>query len=717
MRRNIFAVVLLVLVIPALVVIQHVQVDNRLEQWHEATGPGAASYAAFTKIFGSDEFVMLTLCGRDFFEAESLAVQLEAVETIEATVGVVRVQAIAAMYRDLFDLEEPEALADELESTPFYREILIAKDGTTSAIVASVDAADDSMSRRIIMASVSEAAGALERAGFDVAVVGSTALIDALDRMSEVESRRAFAVALVCSLLVLALLSRSARAMVVAAVCAGSSVVLTLAVVVLAGHGLNMITSVLPALLWVLGLSGEVHLLRRYRHHRCTDSSQEAIRLALADTGRAMALAAVTTAAGFLSLATAGLPPVRELGLFAACGLLISLVVNLVVGPVLIGWLRVPPARKLTEDSLHGRWLHLGSRRPRTVIMVSLGLMVAAALAVPFIEVASNPLAFLPEDHVTVSDYQKVAESIGGFYTLEIMLDLPTQWTAPAVWPKLDSLAKEIERSEIVVRVVSPLDLLRKLEQLYHGPGPEAYELPVDQDSALSMLEDLDDSGSEALAALVAEDGSTIRLSAIVNEMDEHRLLGLVERCNEVISALPEGFSGAATGQVLRLVEAQQTLVSTQVRSLLVALIVVFVVIAVGLRSFRLTSMSLLPNTLPLLAAFAMMALAGLSLDAATVMVASIALGIAVDDTVHLLVALQEENPGRSRRETIIRALERVGPALVLTTAAACIGFFALMTSAFVPIRAFGLLSGVAMIVALVADLWLVPALLVLRKE
>ena len=176
---------------------------------------------------------------------------------------------------------------------------------------------------------------------------------------------------------------------------------------------------------------------------------------------------------------------------------------------------------------------------------------------------------------------------------------------------------------------------------------------------------------------------------------------------------MPTGFSGRVTGQVLQLVNAQQTLITSQLRSVGLALLVVFTVIAIGLRSARLTALSVAPNVIPLLAAFALMAVAGITLDAGTVMVASIALGIAVDDTVHLLVAISREDKNAPVADRLRHALEHVGPAMVLTTVAACIGFFALMTSAFVPIRFFGLLSGTAMIVALAAGLWLVPALLV----
>jgi len=712
--RDLAAVLLLVSVIPALFVVNGVTVDNRLERWQGRDPADAAVYEEFKATFGSDEFVLICLWDGRLFEPDLLDVMVDVAGVIEDIPGIARVQGLPVIYRELFAGEDPEALEIEMTSTPFYRDLFISSDGEVAAIVATISPPDDPAARRTIMRRIREAVNPLEAVGFTTGLVGSTALIDALDQMSESESRRGLAVALALSMLALALLSRSWRAMTVAAACAGTSVILTMALVVLTGRTLNMITSVLPALLWVLALSGIIHLVRRFRHHRVDNPVDQALQKALRDTTRPMVLASVTTAAGFLSLLAAGMEPVRELGVFAAVGILVSLVVNLLLGPLLIRRLRVPEAATAADPELHGRWLHLGSSRPRTVLASALLLILGALASLPFIRVASNPLGFLPEDHPTAVQYRRVSESLSGFYTLEVVLDLPRAWTDPAVWAPVDRLAEELGASPIVARVVSPLDLLRKLEQWDHDMAPSWYRLPQSGADAEALLENLDSSGREMLGSLVAHDGSTIRLSAVVNEMDEHLFLDLEEQAQQALGELPQGFSGRVTGQVLQLVNAQQTLVSSQLRSLAFALLVVFIVVGVGLRSAKLTVLSVLPNVVPLLAAFAVMAIAGITLDAATIMVASIALGIAVDDTVHLLVAIDRQEPQETTTERLRLALEHVGPALVLTTVAACIGFFALMTSAFVPIRSFGLLAGTAMLVALAADLWLVPAMLVL---
>jgi len=220
------------------------------------------------------------------------------------------------------------------------------------------------------------------------------------------------------------------------------------------------------------------------------------------------------------------------------------------------------------------------------------------------------------------------------------------------------------------------------------------------------------------LRELVLDDQRTVRLSALVNVMEEQRFLDLVEEARDVLSDLPPTWESTVTGQVLLLVRAQQNLIATQLRSLLLALLLIAGCIAVGLRSWHLTTTALLPNLVPAVAVFALMALLRLPLDPATVMVASIALGIAVDNTVHVLENVRRRNSaGMPMREAASQTLSRIGPAMATTTVTACTGFLALSTSKFTPIGAFGLLAAGAMVVALAADVLLLPAILVLRKS
>jgi predicted RND superfamily exporter protein len=430
---------------------------------------------------------------------------------------------------------------------------------------------------------------------------------------------------------------------------------------------------------------------------------------ALGDTTRPCTLAAVTTALGFASLAAADMVPVREVGLIAAAGILVSLMVNLTVIPTLARWARIP-ARSAAVPG----WLtRAGFDRPWAVLTGGIVLGLAGLLSLPWLRVESNPLTFLPRSSATVEDYREVSRELTGSYTMEVILSTPEPWIEPAVARVIAGIEHHIEEEPIVPVVLSPLDLLRKARQWHAGFDPDEYRLPETFEESVALVEGLGADGTRTLRRLATTDGRRVRLSAVVNEMDQHRFLELVQHTEVELAGLPEGFSGWVTGMVLRLVEAQRDLVSTQIRSLGLAVLVVFSAIALGLRSLRLSLLSAVPNLVPIVAVFGIMSVTGIPLDAATVMVASVALGIAVDNTVHLLVAYERaRTSGRTRRQGGSEAVAVVGVAMVVTTATAAAGFFSLCLSAFIPIRDFGLLAGSAMVLALLADLYVVPAML-----
>lgn len=707
--RELIAVLVLAAAVPAVWALRGLTIDNRLERWVGTGTEDEQRYREFREVFGSDEFVLVAVTGRPLFEETTLDLLVSVLDELERIDGVTEVAGLPKVYRDVFGSEDAEALAEEFRSTPFYRGLFVSDDGATAGIVVEVEPPGGPGDRARLVSEVRTAANPLTEAGMTVRLVGSPVLAAALDRVSAREVRRAFPVAFMCSLVILGWLLRSIRATAIAAISAAMAVVITLAVVALAGRAMTMVSSVLPPLLWVLALSNGVHIVSSYQRHRRDREVRGAVARALSDTTRPCTLAAVTTALGFASLAAADLAPVREVGVIAAAGILISLVVNLAVIPTLATWLHLPGRRTAVPG-----WLtRAGFARPGVVLTGGIALGLAGLISLPWLRVESNPLTFLPQTSATVEDYREVSRDLTGSYTMEVVLSTPERWLELPVMTVIDAVEGGLEAEAIVPVVLSPLDVLRKARHWESGFDPDQYRLPESSGEAVSLLRGLGGEGTKALRRFATEDGRTVRLSAVVNEMDQHRFLELVEHTEAGLAGLPDGFTGWVTGMVLRLVEAQRDLVRTQIRSLGLAVLVVFSAIAFGLRSVRLSLLSAVPNLVPIVAVFGIMSVTGIPLDAATVMVASVALGIAVDNTVHLLVAYgRARSAGRGRQHAGSDAVASVGAAMVVTTATAAAGFFSLCLSAFIPIRDFGLLAGSAMVLALIADLYVVPAML-----
>lgn len=691
-----------------------ITIDNRIERWLSPSARSARDYAAFQEIFGDDAFVLVAYGGLDPLGERGLTVGRRVAETLEATPHVEAVLGPPIVHRDVAGDAPPDALRELLLATPFYRRFLVSDTGDTAGLLLATDLGDDPAAPGRLVEAVREAVRPLEDVGFEVHLVGPPVLNVALDAASRREALRSFPLAFGLSIVVLALLFRCLRTTGVAVACAGLTLLLTFGVVGLAGIPLNMITSVLPSLLWVLSLAGAIHVLRRFQTQRAIGLEVEpALHASLVETAWPCVLAAVTTALGFAALLAATMAPVRELGAFAALGLLFSLLANLAVAPRLLRWLRPPaPGHLALRRGLAG-WQRLPFLHPAGVVVGAMVLAVCAALGIGRIHVDSDPLAFLPDHAEVVRDYAAVARDLTGYYALEVTVDVPDGWQHPEAWPALTSVEQALAGEPGVARVLSPLDLLRQLRSWRQG-DPTAYALPESDAEAQRLLSELGPMAQDAAFPLVADDGRSVRLAALVNVMSS-RDFGVIEaRAREAVAALPPPLSGTVTGIVPQLVEAQLSLVETQIRSFGLAFLTIFACLWLGFRSLRPVALAIPANVLPIAVALGAMGLAGVALDAATVMMASVALGIAVDDTVHVLAAWTRATG--SRRERARSAVADVGPAMGITTAVACIGFLALWLSDFLPIRWFGLLSALAVGVALLSDAWLMPAVLVLGR-
>lgn len=689
-----------------------VGIDNHIELWLSPTSSASLDYARFRETFGSDEIVVIAYSGQPLFSVESLDIQLAVLSSLEQAPQVAQILSIPGVYRDRFGAEDAEALAEEIKSKTAYHNLIYASSPEVGGFVVEAHRMETPASRGELIEALHAAVTPLQAADFTVHMVGPPQLNVALDETSQREAARTFPAAFGASILVLLLLFRDLRATLANSVSAGLAILLTFGLMGMHHGSMNMITSALPTLLWVLSLAGSIHITRRYQEHRAAHlSMNEAIRTALAETTMPCTLASVTTALGFLALLTANMAPVRELGVYAAAGILLSLAVNLTILPLLLRMMNAPglPARQHDHATWANRWSHRAMRWRYGSIAVAVVVLVTGCISISHIRFESDPLTFLPKDDPVAQAYAFVGENLSGFYTLEVVLDAPGGWLDHDYQTRVDALSRSLSGIPGTARVLSPLDLLMLARSWSDG----GYALPENAAAAEALIASMDEAGQRQLRQLVSEDGRQIRLSLFVNVMSSTPFLHLQEEVGKQLAMLPSEWHPHATGIVPQLVDAQLSLVKTQLNSFGLSFLLVFACIWIGLRSFRAMLISIIPNTLPILVGGAVMAWLDIPLDAATVMAASVAMGIAVDDTVHLLATYRARQAlHEPPQERVQHVLEHLAPAMFITTVVACIGFFALMRSAFLPIACFGLLSGITMAVAPWADFFLLPALL-----
>jgi uncharacterized protein len=715
------ALLMLALALPSAYLVSQLSVDNRQEKLVNQSGAAARIYQQFKQDFGQDEFVIMALSGRELFDEDTLDDALLVAQELEAVTSIASVNGIPILYRDLFGEEDPEALQDEMTNTSFYENLLISADQSVAGLMVQLEPLDSVAERSELVTDIERIAAQARAMGFRVDLVGQPVFSVAINRLTAKETSTTFPIAGVAALLILLLLLRSVPAALSVLICGGLTLLYTLAVIKLIGWDMNLITTSLPLVLFVLAIANGIHIASRFQRalHDIPDRAG-AMRQTIMDLRRSCTLSSITTALGFLSLLVADLNAISQMGVYMALGILFSLLTNFTIGAWLLIVLPIKPAveggHKLAN--LLQRRVAFAMLHPKSVIGVFALVAVTGGIGVTHISSSGDSMQFLPQNHPLTESHGFVSERLTGLTAVEVVVQVPGGWLNDGYWSTLEQLTTDIAALENVKRVYSPLSMLKKMHQWHQGGDPQQYRLPDSSEQAHEVLALLDADNRRQLDAYATADGQRIRISILANLRGDAATADLIQHIDAFTDALPSPLQANSTGIAVRMRALSEGLLTTQLNSYALAFVLIFTAIGIGFRSRHLLLMSILPNVMPMLVIFILMWQLDIVLNAATVMVASISLGIAVDNTVHFLTRFHKQ---RQRGESAIVAAQstiaQVGPSITITTATACLGFFALVHSAFAPISHLGLLCGSAILAALISNLLFLPAIIALSPQ
>ena len=336
-------VVLVSLIVPAWM-LPRASIDNSISVWTRSDSHAARQYEQFIQRYGSDEFVLAAFETPDPLSDAALAEQEHLAAALRKIPGV----------QDVLDLPETLAMmkrfapaaATQPARDPLIRNLLLSADGRTAGMVAWLSPLHGPDARRKVVAAIQSAAAAAEKPNFRVHLAGTPLMNVELDLASAREARTLLPVAAVVAIVALVLMLRSFSGVVACVVGVSASVLWTVGLMVLAGRAMNMVTLTLPSLLFVLGMSPGIYIASRFQSHLPDEpAARDAMRATLRPLVLPILLAGVTTAVGFGSLMISSMAPVRDLGIFAAGGILIAVACNLLVVPgLLLGLHRRRPA-------------------------------------------------------------------------------------------------------------------------------------------------------------------------------------------------------------------------------------------------------------------------------------------------------------------------------------------------------------------------------------
>lgn len=756
--RNRILAALILLVITGIFAagLPKLRIDTRLELLLDREGPKYQLYQEAIEIFGSDNTTVFFIRDSQLFTPEKLEILQAMVDDIDALEPVERVDSLFSLtsIRDRDDsleskivldvlpsnqAEADQALADALYS-PLLRGNVVGERGDVTALTVIV---------RPPLSSEQNLDGATHQA-FEEIIERYSVHFDELFHAGNLRvghDLRTFLISdiftlgpisIVVLFLTVGLLLRNVTMSLLPVFTSVLSTVWTFGFM---GHidiPVNLLTAILPALLLVIGATEDIHLsaafTEAYDRGEATDRGG-AVQYMANHMATAVVITTFTTSIGFVSNVLSNLEIIQHFATIASFGILANAVVTFLSVPLLLSLLGPSPAQDEAGDKVEDKqetgprrslnlvvpladfcvkYLHDSTHRyPGWVATVTLALILVSGLILTRVSVNTDPMTFFPEDSEIIEHTDRITENLSGVLIFFIIIDAHEagSFLEPENLHRLNRLVRQINAEGIFDRAIAHTEHLSLVNQELHGGDRSYYRPPDNQDLVEQYLMFFQRSDLEPYVNSDASIANVVvRYSIYGSERAVEEVARLERTAQEIFGP---GMTVNILGKYALVNDASRQLVANEIKAIMVIIVVIFAVMWMLYGSWRAGLVSLIPNMIPIIFTFAIMVLVGIEVNPATAMVASIVIGVAIDDTTHLLTRFNTECRKSDDMNSVIHdVVQAEAIPVIVSSLALGAGFLVLMASQFTITREFGFLAAIAMILALLTEFIVTPLLL-----
>jgi predicted RND superfamily exporter protein len=486
-------------------------------------------------------------------------------------------------------------------------------------------------------------------------------------------------------------------------------------VVAITGGRISALTSILPSLVMVVGTATGIHVVGRFREARHRGRPPiEAAREAMVRMALPCGLTALTTAVGFSSLMIARIGDVRQFGIYSAVGALLAFFLGLPLTGILLSLGKPRELRSAPPGDRVLRGLsRLLIRAPWVGVLSGVVIVLISLVGMTRLKNETFLLEDVREEAPIHRATSEVDRHLGGV----IGFDLVIRSEDGVLRPEVIRFARKVETGFLRlpgVRVATgPATVLDQAAKAAGLSGP------VDGMAPAILAGVRAAGGADVADAIISRDARLTRVIVRTGDVGSVRSREIREAVLALAEAArPEGVEVSVGGLAVLAERLLGRLVLEMVRSTAVAFVIIFMLMSLMFRSLLIGALSMVPNFLPLVAAVGFMGIFGITVRSSIALIFAVALGIAVDDTIHVLTRYRRERrEGKCARRAVLQTIRWTGRPVVLTSTVLFFGFLVFALSDFKATYHFGLIAAVTIAIALVGDLLLLPALLLMGRR
>ena len=532
--------------------------------------------------------------------------------------------------------------------------------------------------------------------------------------------------ALLVTAIILFFFFRSVKVMMISMVVVGIGVVWSFGTLGILGYEITILTALIPPLLIVIGVPNCIFLINKYHNEfREHGNKSRSLVQMIRRVGNITILTNTTTALGFATFILTSSKDLRQFGLVASINIFAVFILSLLLIPIVFSYLNPPKKRHVSH--LDRKWLNNLIQKityfvteKRTVVYAATITIISIALfGLLQMRIAGNITDDMPKESVLYKDIKFFEKHYKSVMPFEIIIDTHRKngITKLSTLKRINKLTDTLMTYDEFSRPLSIIDPIKYSKQAIYNGEKQFYTLPNSQEKRWLLDYTLNsESPSEWMDALIDENQQIGRVSLYVTDIGTSRMKELKDELRMKIDQIfnPEKYKVILTGTSVVFLEGTTYLVKNLFISLFLAILLISIFMAWMFNSFRMVVVSLIPNLIPLLITASIMGYFGISIKPSTILVFSIAFGISVDDTIHFLAKYRQELKYRNNniKDSVVAAIKETGVSMFYTSIVLFFGFFIFIASQFGGTLALGLLVSITLLIALLSNLIVLPAML-----